>query len=659
MIHVHVTRGSQPGRSGEFEGTEVTFGRGSAADFRFPPEDRTVGREIHFRIVCDTTGDAAACRVRNEHRNPLLVDGPDGPRTVAEGEETVLEPGASIQVGRGGPVLAVAHGDLAPETVSRLASGDPVARVAAVEELWMDRVGEEEPRRSRRVAIGVLVVALLAVAGVWRQTVRQDDLTARLERNGVSLEAYRGALAAIQSDLGVQETRTSFAAAVAGATAARLGALEATVVESSAAHPEDLLERLAESVYVVGLEKEDGSFIGIGTGWKLGPRRFATNAHVADALWLVHSGHPAVDEPSRSLVTPAPGGEGRLLAIRPADTLEGRTVVELSALELHPGYDRYGSRFPSLGFRSGIRGPEPLVWFPVCDVAILRTEDEIPGPALPIADADRLAELSSGSALGMVGFPGDARGSGDANPEPIFSWGRLQGSMDPLGESSTADESVILAVDLRAGPGSSGSPIVDESGTVVGLLTFTRGDPLHSFHFGQRVDLLSDLDSGEVDERLDERAQYWWTHRAERAQPDATADWLIERAHEHVAKQLRPHLPDTIPDAAIRELCRPVLLHEASASVSPQTEWELGEIAELVGPGVFGVVLVGTSRGDLDVEVTMSRVVVRDDAPDCAPCAIFMLAPGERPKVIVRAKHPPPNEVTGICRVVRYLESLP
>jgi S1-C subfamily serine protease len=182
---------------------------------------------------------------------------------------------------------------------------------------------------------------------------------------------------------------------------------------------EDVAANAARSVYMIAVE-EGGTRSVLGTGFAIAPDGLlATNAHVANAL------------ERRRTESAAKGGLPGI-AVQ-GDTFGVRRIVSAS---IHPGW-RQGSMRD--------------------DVALLQLDAGPILAALPLADASTIASLRRGTSVAAFGFPA-------VSTDPSRPRGRL--SVDVIGD--VRDE--YLEVGLGISPGTSGSPVFGESGTVVAIV---------------------------------------------------------------------------------------------------------------------------------------------------------------------------------------------
>jgi len=101
------------------------------------------------------------------------------------------------------------------------------------------------------------------------------------------------------------------------------------------------------------------------------------------------------------------------------------------------------------------------------DVALLKI-DETDLPFLRIGDSD---SLSVGSSVKVIGFPASA----DFNKKNIMEATLSPGSLTSLKDSQNKDFK-IFQTDAKISQGSSGSPMLNESGEVLGIITYQADD---------------------------------------------------------------------------------------------------------------------------------------------------------------------------------------
>lgn len=106
------------------------------------------------------------------------------------------------------------------------------------------------------------------------------------------------------------------------------------------------------------------------------------------------------------------------------------------------------------------------------DIAIVKIEDK--GlPSLPISLSD---DLNIGEKIYVVGFPGNAQAQANDFLESTFTTGSI-GSKKKMGDG------LVWQVDAKISGGSSGGPMVNKDGEVVGIVSFQTADSIEGDNF--------------------------------------------------------------------------------------------------------------------------------------------------------------------------------
>jgi hypothetical protein len=195
--------------------------------------------------------------------------------------------------------------------------------------------------------------------------------------------------------------------------------------------------------------------------------------------------------------------------------------------------------------------------------------------------------------------------------------------MDPFGEIGPPEERCILAVDLRTAPGSSGSPVFDVDGVVIGLVNATRSSPGHSFHFAQRVDLLAELLDGKVTERIDARAVRWRERRDQWASTEAFAAFLLLKGGERLVQEVRA-MGGEPTGLTVHPIVNGTLRVSPSAPATPSLPEEAG------AAGFYAAIAISADFSNIDLHVKAGESIFTDSEPDGHPALILPHRGGER-----------------------------
>ncbi len=295
---------------------------------------------------------------------------------------------------------------------------------------------------------------------------------------GAALFLLAGALALSEAarwrDRGAQKTLAADLAQTRADADAALSAVIAPEVLASA----------DRSVYMIATDR---SFIG--TAFVVDRDRgvLATAAHVAEALPLEDDDHP----------------------IRAINQFTGKPL-RVRIAKAHAGYGaftRVAERYQPVDPDSPIVNPRAIALSDYANDAALiivdpidaLTGENILGPNLPLAPEEDLYKLGAGDAIAVIGFPSDMLTSGiaDKSAASRIERGVIAAMVSPI---DLADQSAdvkgrnLIIHRMATAPGTSGGPIINGEGEVVGINThglsspFSNGDKM-----GQRAEVLYDL----------------------------------------------------------------------------------------------------------------------------------------------------------------------
>lgn len=232
------------------------------------------------------------------------------------------------------------------------------------------------------------------------------------------------------------------------------------------------------AVGLLSISDPQGEAVSFGTGWMVGPRAMATNAHVAkDAQQAIEQGYSC---------WASFGG------------VQGPRTAKIVQIVMHP---KYGDPGP------GPHGGKLAV--PAYDVALLILDQDQQG-FLPIASPEKLMHLAPGTRVGYLGYPMEDMAGGGANsqnPAAIMKSGIVSQVTDWWLGQTDAPQRYLIQHDLGVAGGASGSPLFDTEGQVIGIISagnMAAGVDIASgqvkripsgvlLNFAQRIDLLGEL----------------------------------------------------------------------------------------------------------------------------------------------------------------------
>lgn len=602
MISLQVTQGSQPGRWQEFTADSVSVGRGPQPDFSVDNADSTVSRGVHLRIHEMNDHDSYLLRVENLKSNPVFVIFEEEVLAeLAEGESRDLSDSFHIQIGENGPILSVSSDQFLSPTIKENVDLSKV-RVSAVKAKSIDEV-EAKSRFSMKVSLVAFSLIFIGAYFIYQLNLSDQEQNELL----LDLDSYMSEVASLASE-SKEFSQQNFAELESSLESLR-GDFDNSPEIAITAKTREIID----SVYRVGLKNSDGSFSNFGTAWKIGPKALATNAHVIEGI-------------NETLKTVAELGSTlpKIMVMNYSPEKKSAVEVQVTWMKSHGGYSIYVDGHPNPAFKFGPDGsPQVIPFLPVFDVGLIQTESELPGIALTIADSNDFADLKAGDSLGMVGFP--AAGTGDSgNPEPVLSIGRLLSLMDGYGGSAPLEHRIVLGVDLQAGPGSSGSPIITSDGKVVGLLTFAKGGDLHSFQFAQRADLVQSMLIGMENAQFSVLEKHWQAKRRDLNIPEAQADALVGSGLASIRQYLSEYHGSSKSPEQIAEMIQPVEVYGGTRQFSQSGPNVIELWDNLEAGGFYVLIAISNSGSDIDLAGRYADGSgVKDEAPDNYPLITF------------------------------------
>jgi hypothetical protein len=464
----------------------IRFGRDpEQCQVVFGPDETKVSR-----VHCELRRTLDGYELRRNLERKMLLNG----KPVLEGAR--IKAGQRLTFGEGGPTIEVLeislpkNQDLGATEASRGAPDkalvDVVERTSADMTTTRKELRETGKRvsnlgaRLRKVAAAVVVLGAGSGLGYWHS---QRGIDAHEER---------------------------------------LAALGQQVVETQRSTKNSLqpmMHKVRDSVFLVVLRHSNnaaGAVEAVATAWTVAPGKVATNGHVADM---------------QANLT-----EGQSLVLR--NSRLGARELRIKDVILHPGY----TRFPELMENRRVANPAEAgalmsgQTILACDVAIMdvvEADTALLGAALELADDQHIQGLKAGTPLGFVGHPFEGFVHGGVSllaPVPTAQQGIVTAITGFLLEEAPKDESLLVHFNMPAAGGASGSPVFDDSGKIVAVLSAGNNYmlppsllavmdpteassvpriPVGGVNYGQSATMVRELLNGEAEERTKMREVYW------------------------------------------------------------------------------------------------------------------------------------------------------
>ena len=378
-----------------------------------------------------------------------------------------------------------------------------VDRRLPIEDMELNHVHEVKLGKKLRLQVEV-VDTRPAPKKVGRQLLQSADLGRRNQRLLIGALVVVAGIAAVSvaTQLRFDEVRTSVDESKRGlegvtqnvdSLSQSLSFLNEQVDTISA----DVLNRVSQSVYMVIKADRLGGEQAQGTAWVTERGMLATNAHVADAFNQL--------KPGESLWVRS--------SVAPHQSHRVRSV------DLHPGFKRFikmWSDYLPVQRQSGqlelMRTATPA------DVALLKVErPEALRPKLALATRAELEGLRPGIRVAFAGYPSEMLLPGALKrPSPVIQQDEIIRLTNFFMVNQKAGNRLIHH-GLPITGGASGSPIIDSSGKVIGLISsgnfvFAGGRRTVNaadVNFGQRLDFLHSMLEDPLHQQVGQYEEEW------------------------------------------------------------------------------------------------------------------------------------------------------
>ena len=233
---------------------------------------------------------------------------------------------------------------------------------------------------------------------------------------------------------------------------------------------EEIISTANQSVYSIGINS-NGKLIGIGTGFSISETQLLTNAHVIRAIEeLIYAG----------------GDSYEFVAVKNGSFLGDVDTKILENYRIHQLYDDSNSYSPDFG--------------------VFEFSQPTFNNYLKLASEKISSELQVGQTIHTVGFPGELNDLNTVQPLSTYKDGVVSSlrPFDPSLQISNNYSNVVIQHSAATTPGTSGSPIINSEGEVVGIhnsgimLPIYTGNSIErvekgDLSFGIRIDMMNGL----------------------------------------------------------------------------------------------------------------------------------------------------------------------
>jgi V8-like Glu-specific endopeptidase len=399
-IRIHHVQGANQGRSQSFEGDVVRFGRRDECEVRFHPTTDAAASGLHAEI-------------RRENGAWVFVDLGSSNGSYLGGQPISrlgLAGGELIEIGRGGPVIRVDLGSMAPRPRTEIqpaAGASSERRPVGSRTIGVMIQAALEQSRNRRTGKVPTAAFIRAVAG---EAVRNGSRTFKIVVL-VAVVLLCGAVAFLVIEL--RRTRSE----MDELALSKLGPAE--IGEWIGANYGPAIYLL---LYRTGLGFEQGFC----TAFAVAADRLLTNAHCIAQMERL-------------------SGEGSTFFAAQNGMAGSRLPVR--SWKAHPRYDVKATR-------------------PTADAGVVWVGGTLP-VAVNLAAAAQAAGLRPGSQIWVFGFPGDLSNVG--SPVATLTEG-VVGRLTTLdGQAGMPLDRHLLQYSAFTSKGTSGSPVFDKTGRVVAV----------------------------------------------------------------------------------------------------------------------------------------------------------------------------------------------